>query len=291
MLIPSIQERKTWLVFLISLLVGLNLYFNFSYTGGLEGRAKWIDQAFLQVFSPIQYGVAQTKIGLRSSLFVVKEMWSAREENQELRFRLSELSLRLQQQGEIEAENTRLRELLEFRERQPMEYLVARVIAKDPSAFFKTVMIDRGRESGVEEGMPVVSAEGVVGRIQAVGPLSSRVLLINDVNSRVDAVIQRSRARTIVAGGLGGTLNLRFLPRRQDIRVDDLVVTSGLGESFPAGFRIGWVSEVKRDPNVVLEEAKIRAAVNFDSVEEVFVIRGRQQSQEGLNVDGAAPRN
>jgi len=273
MLVPSIQERKTWLGFLVVLIVGLNLYFNFSYKGSIDERSRWLDQIFAQLTFPIQYGVATVKDGLGSSFFFVTELWDVRQVNQELQDRLSAQSLDIQQLGELQAENERLRELLEFRERQPMEYLVAKVIAKDPSAFFKTLVVDRGRSSGVQKGMPVVSAEGVVGRIYEVGLTSARVLLINDLNSRMDAVVQRSRARTIVAGEASGDLILKYLPRRQDIAEDDLLVTSGLEGRFPAGFRIGWISEIRRDPNLVLEEARVRSAVNFDSVEEVFIVK------------------
>jgi rod shape-determining protein MreC len=288
-LIPSLQERKTWLGVLVLFMVGLNLYFNYSYKQGLENRARWIDHFFVQSLSPVQYGVALGKRSLASTIGFFGEVWVARSQNQELRTEVAELSIELQQLEETRFENERLRKLLDFQERQPMDYIVARVIAKDPSAFSKTLVIDRGRQAGVEVGMPVVSAEGVVGTVHQVGLLSSRILLINDVNARLDAVVQRSRARTILAGDIGGSLKLRYLPRRQDIEVGDLLVTSGLGGHFPPGFRVGWISELNKNPNVVLEEAQVRPAVNFDSVEEVFIVkalRSREWEQDAeLKVD------
>lgn len=272
MLIPSIHERKPWLSFILVFVVGLNLYFNFSFPGNISDRAGWLDQTFGQLVLPLQYSVSSLRRSLTDSASYLKRLTVAERQNRELRSELSRQRLETQRLKELELENDRLRELLRFKEKQPLNYLAGEVIGKDPSGFFYSFLIDRGSEDSVEVNMPVVSTQGVVGRIFEVSPWASRVLLVSDPNSRVDAVVQRSRTRAIVAGVEGERLGLKFLPRRQDITVGDVLVTSGLDGIFPSGFQIGKIVEIERDPHQVLEQAEVIPSVDFDSVEEVFII-------------------
>jgi len=273
MLAPAIHQKKSWLVFLLFLAIGLNLYFNFSMKEAPEVRSQWIDQFFARVAAPFQWVSYLARTGVVGSVQSVGELIAARKENVLLRDRVSRAELELQKAQEVRLENQRLRALLEFEVPEGPDYLAAKVMASDPSAYFQTLVLNRGSRQGVEVGMAVVSTEGVVGRIYETSYLTSKVLLISDVNSRVDAVVQRSRTRAIVAGGLGGGLRLRFLPRRQDLEVGDVLVTSGFGGEFPPGFRIGTIRGIKRDPNLVLEDAELEAAVDFGSIEELFIVR------------------
>jgi rod shape-determining protein MreC len=151
------------------------------------------------------------------------------------------------------------------------------VIGVDPGAISRTVILNRGQDQGVEEGMAVISIQGVVGKIFQVDGGRSRVLLINDINSRVDAVVQRSRARAIAAGTLSGELMLKFLARRQNLEVGDVLISSGMDGVFPSGVVVGSVESLDKNPNLVLEEARLRPAVDFDSIEEVFIVQQRAE--------------
>lgn len=280
MLIPSIHERKSWLGFILFFVVGLNLYFNFTYRGGLEERADWIDGVFGRLLMPIQFIVSVGQESAGQSVRSFAEMWGAIEKNQELQAQLRLQQTKLQQLENLKLENERLRQLLGFQENLPVQYLAAEVIGKDPSPFFQSVMLDRGSEDGVEVGMPVLSQQGVVGRIESVTDFSSRVLLITDINSRLDAVVERSRARVIVTGRSDSSfLGLRFLPRRQDLIEGDRIISSGLEGGVPAGFIIGSVSSLDASPHRVLQDAKIEPAVEFDKLEEVFILREQQNSK------------
>lgn len=274
MLIPSIQEKKSWLGILIFLAICLNLYFDFTFEGGLEQRRTWLDNTFKIIFMPVEFVASSAQEGTKNLQESFVDLVRAHQMNDRLREEASRLELRLYDYQELKSENERLRELLGFKESQPHDYLAAEVIGKDPHPFYQTLLLDRGEKDGVRVGMPVVSTQGVVGRIIEVGEWSSQVHLITDSNARVDAVVQRSRTRAIVAGSLEGTsLHLRFLPRRQDIREGDILLTSGLGRNFPAGFMIGKVKEVSENANEVLGEAVIEASVDFNAVEEVFIVR------------------
>lgn len=279
MLIPAIHERKSWLLFLLLLAIGANFYFNFSTELSLKERALSIDRAFGRLLFPIQWVVSTSKMKASDSLEHIQNLVAALEENQKLKTDLESQRMKLSQYEELRFENLRLQELLGFRAEIPDRIIAARVVGVDPSTFFSTLLLDRGSEDGVRENMPVISVRGVVGRIFQVQPNRARVLLISDISSRVDVVVQRSRARAIVAGSLESELFLRFLPRRQNLEVGDQLVTSGMDGIFPPGQQVGRIRSLEKNPNLVLESASIEPAVDFRSIEEVLIVDRAQASE------------
>lgn len=255
------------------ILVGLNLYFNYSFQGTLEERSKWLDGIFAKTLYPIQLAFDWSQETASSSSSKIRHLWTADEENKSLHQTISQYELKLHDFDELRSENMRLSELLKFKQEQPHDFLPSRVIGRDVSLFFRTIEIDRGFEDGIEQGMTVVSPAGIVGRILRTSPRSSSVLLISDVNSKVEAVVQRSRTRVIVGGSVDGNLTLRFLPRRFDVRQGDVIVSSDVGGKFPPGFHVGVIVGIGEDPNLVLQQAELEPAVNFDSLEEVYVVK------------------
>ncbi len=186
------------------------------------------------------------------------------EENRSLRSALT-------QNDEIRLENERLRLLLEFKEEQAIETLPARVIAEDASSWFRTVMIDKGSEQGVTEGMPVVVAEGVVGRVVRSSPHFSRVLLVTDASSAIASLLQNNRARG-VCRGQGERLVFDFVLRQEEVTVGDRVVTSGMGGVFPKGLVVGNVSSVQRQEFGLFQAIEVAPTVDFSHLEEVLVL-------------------
>jgi rod shape-determining protein MreC len=200
-----------------------------------------------------------------------------KEENDRLRAenaRLEEESRRLRAEA---LENRRLRSLLQLRERIGGELIGAQVIGRDVSRFFRVtrVRIDRGERDHVRPGMPVITAEGLVGQIRRSWGRYSDVLLTVDRTSAIDVVIQRTGAR----GMLRGTgeddrylAHIQYLRREDDIRVGDLVHTSGLGQRFPASILVGRVTRIVRREFGLYQEAEITPAVNFSSLDEVLIL-------------------
>jgi rod shape-determining protein MreC len=172
---------------------------------------------------------------------------------------------------EISLENERLRRLLEFKESQSGQMLPARVVAEDASSWFRTVVIDKGSSDGVLEGMPVVVAEGVVGRVIRNGPRESRVLLITDAASAVAALIQDNRARGICRGQ-GNKLNFDFVLRKEDVQIGDAIITSGMGGVFPKGLLVGYVKSIDRQEFGLFQSIEVEPAVDFPRLEEVLVL-------------------
>ncbi|WP_413729349.1 rod shape-determining protein MreC [Sodalis sp. RH22] len=190
--------------------------------------------------------------GPRKMLDNVSETLASRgqleQENHTLR---QELLLRNSEQlllGQFRQENARLRELLGSPLRQDEQKMVTQVISTSTDPYSDQVVIDKGLDSGVYVGQPVISDKGVVGQVVAAGKMTSRVLLICDASHALPIQVLRNDIRVIVAGnGCTEDLQLEHLPGNTDIRVGDVLVTSGLGGRFPEGYPVGVVSSVKVD--------------------------------------------
>lgn len=196
----------------------------------------------------------------------------ARREADELRARVATLEGQVSRLSELERENQRLGALLGFHAQLPANAYGARVIARDPGPLSTSLTIDRGSRDGVTRGMAVVAPDGVVGRVVEVSHTVSRVALLTDHNSGIDAIVDRSRARGVVQGGSDGGCYMNYLNRDADVKVGDHVLTSGLDGAFPKGMTIGEVVEVGRRHRGLLQAATVTPSAALDRVEEVMLV-------------------
>lgn len=174
---------------------------------------------------------------------------------------------------EVIRENTRLEALLEFKRQLLYSSVVANVVGRDPSHWSSSMIIDKGEEDGVHEGLPVVSAVGVVGKIAEVGRATSKVILLTDPQFSVAALVQRPRESGVVSGTLQGKMcRLRYINENADVQIGDKVITSKLSSSFPEGLLIGEILRVERDPKKPTVSCLVEPAVSFSQIEEVLVI-------------------
>ncbi|PLX81830.1 MAG: rod shape-determining protein MreC [Desulfuromonas sp.] len=247
------------------------------YSGHLKKRehTTLFERAVLRLAAPLQGALSAPWELLADKweryLYLVRtEDDNARmhEENRTLKAELAGLQ-------EVRLANERLRLLLDFRDRVALPALPAQVVAEDASNWFRTVVIDKGLEDGVREGMPVVVAEGVVGRIIRCGAHQARVLLITDASSAVASLVQRNRTRG-VCRGRGQTLTLEFALRLEDIKAGDRIVTSGMGGVFPKGLVIGEVVKVYRGDYGLFQSVEMAPATDFARLEEVLVLLGEE---------------
>ncbi len=173
---------------------------------------------------------------------------------------------------EIEISNFRLRNLLNFRKTMTNRVLVAKVIGQDPSPWFKTIIIDKGKSDGIEKGLPVVVPEGIAGQVIDISYNYSKVLLLIDQNSAVDVLVQRTRDRGLVKGQSDGRCLANYVLRKHDIKVGDTVISSGLDGVFPKGLRVGYVSEIVKRNSGIFQEVTVTPYIDFEKLEEVLVI-------------------
>jgi rod shape-determining protein MreC len=257
--------------------------------GGVR-RFDPLGAIFLEILEPMQ-SVTATGIGGVGGLWQgYVSLIGVSRENRELRTRLAELEAERQRLLEIELENARLERLLDFRVTLPANALTARVVGKDASGWFETFILDRGENDGVVAGMAVVCADGVVGRIASTSPNASRVLLVSDHNSGVDALVQRSRARGILEGNLSGAATLKYVKPAESLEVGDVVVTSGLDGIFPKGLRLGRVVEVTRRESGLFQLADVAPFVDFSKLEEVLILTSPPREVNAVIEAGEASR-
>ena len=223
-------------------------------------------------FYPFQKGVAALR-GFRADAFeVVGSVAALRQENEELRKRAESLFPVVVRSRELEKENKRLRDLLRFAEKNEFSFEPVELAGRDATSWFSTVTVDKGMKHRIGKNMCVITDKGVVGKILGVGPFTARVLLLSDSNSRVGALVQRTRARGIVQGNDRGGCLMKYLDPMADVERGDLVVTSGDSLIFPKGLAIGVVTRVERERGALLKWAEVEPSVEFSQLEEAFVI-------------------
>jgi rod shape-determining protein MreC len=235
-------------------------------------NANFIERSVMMVFSPIIKPAAQI-----SGLF--EDAWDnyislvdVRHENVQLRNEIKGLNTRIVTAEETVLANQRLEKLLGMKNTLKIPTLTVSVVGEDLSSWFRTLLIDRGSSDGVAEGMAVVAADGIIGQIVKVAPTTSRVLLLTDHASGIAATIQRSRARGVVKGKGEGLCSLEFTTREEDVKVGDMVITSGIGGVFPKGVPIGEVTMVKRGEYGIFQTVTIRPSANISHLEESLVL-------------------
>lgn len=165
------------------------------------------------------------------------------------------------------------------------EFVTADVIGNDQSALIRTITINRGTRDGIALNMPVITGQGLVGRITGVSANAARVLLINDTNSSVSARLQSTREEGSVIGQTAGTLLMEFIPLDAQVRDGDLVITSGLGGNFPPDLVIGQVTNVRLAPSGLYRIAQVRSLVSLETLEFVLVITDFQPVDLGTFQD------
>ncbi|MGD9015701.1 MAG: rod shape-determining protein MreC, partial [Candidatus Omnitrophota bacterium] len=193
-------------------------------------------------------------------------------QNQRLRKEIGLIRRQLFEAEELYLENMRLRELLDFKEKSIYPLTAASVIGYDPTNLSSIIILNKGKQQGIKKDSAVITNDGLVGRIIEVGEQTSKVLLIDDINSGVAAFIQRSRQKGLVSGTLGRELILQYLPARADVQVSDLVITSGLSGLYPKGILVGKIKEIKKEkiPGEIF--VIVQPSAKLSKLEEVLVV-------------------
>ncbi len=245
----------------------------------------YFDALLMEIFSPLQ----------KASTFVIKTVQGTfqkyvflvnlEKENRMLKHKIAKLQEENHRIKEMALAMERLKQLLQFREKNSPSMIGAEVIGQDPSSWFKSVTIDKGEWDGLKKGMAVISPEGVIGQILKTAPHYATVLLITDYNSAIDSIVQRTRAKAIVEGRGENRCQLKYLLRTEEVAVGDAVVTSGLAGNFPKGLMVGEIKKVDKKGYGVFQYAELAPSVDLTKLEEVFVItepipRARPQKEK-----------
>lgn len=182
---------------------------------------------------------------------------------------------------EAAQENERLRAALGLKQSSRVEMVASEVISRTESTWFDTAAIDKGSRAGIRKGWPVITPDWrLVGQILETDAFSSRFVALTDANSAVGAMVQRSRSSGILQGQAGDYLLLSYLSRDADVKVGDIVVSSGMGQMIPKGLIIGRVVRVVRSEVMGNARALVRPSIRMDQIEQVFVIKPGQSVRQ-----------
>jgi len=237
-----------------------------------DGRATKPALILMQLLRPFQAFEAGLSSELNGFSHAYFDLVGARRENIELRKQLAALATERSRMTELEVENRRLSDLLELREALATQALAANVIGNDATGLSRTLIIGQGSRDGLRRDMAVISTDGVVGRLILVAPDSARVLLINDHNSALDALDQRTRARGIIGGVIDGGMTMKYVDRSEDLREGDEIITSGMDGIFPRGLLVGRVKQVSQEGPGLFLNIDVKPAANFRKLEQVLIL-------------------
>ncbi len=202
-----------------------------------------------------------------------RDVATLRQRNAELENEIAGLQTQIVELQQQLRESQVLYALLDFARKQPEnEYVAASVIGQDPSPFLHYVIIDHGSDDGLRHGMPVVTQQGLVGRVDAVTAGAARVQLITDPGSNVNISLQSLQTEALLTGSLTGDINIEMIPQDIDLKVGELVLTSGLGADYPGDIVIGQIVSTRKRETDLFQTASVQAAVDFTTLRAVLVI-------------------
>jgi len=199
-----------------------------------------------------------------------------RDENARLREEIKKYQVANIKYREAQAVNLQLEMLLDLKKNLPPPTLAAVIQGRDPSLWFKTVIINRGTADGVAKGMPVVTVEGIVGQVLDTGTHYAKVLLASDPNCAVEVLLQETRVQGILKG-TGSGFRMHYVLKNNEVKVGDQVVTSGQSDVFPSGLPVGVVSKVSNNERGMFLDIDVEPAVKFSQLEHVIIVMKSNQ--------------
>lgn len=272
----EIRQRAPWWLFgLLALNFALMTY---------DARDKSTKQVPIRslaqsIFYPIQRGVSGLGNWVGGLFGGLGNLRRASVENEQLHTQIEQMQTELRDKREKAAEAERLEKLLKLSEQSQYKSVIAQVIARDPTMWFDAISINKGRWSGVEINMPVVTSDGIVGRVVSTGPVSAQVMLITDEKSGAGAIVgqlgQSNAIGSIKGISESGLLDMRYVSGLEKVQIGDTVFTTGQDGIYPAGYTIGQVVDVRPGSATQTQLIHIRPSAGLDRLKEVAVLQYR----------------
>lgn len=239
---------------------------------GQDGPLHRVQSVAGMVTAPLQFAGAGVAYAADTAGDAVENATVSNESYTALQQENAQLRDQLVQMEELRQENERLTALLDIQSQYQIDGATGRVIGTGSDAYSRDITVNVGSNSGVEPGQAVVGPSGLVGQVTEVSPLTCRVRLITDPQSGVSAYLQSSRDQCVVKGAVDGLLYLEYLDDAVQVKVGDVVVTSGMGGSFPAGITIGTVTNVVNQAGTSDRTVIVSPLSTADALEEVTVV-------------------
>jgi rod shape-determining protein MreC len=287
------------------LLLGAALFFPVVFFSSETRQTRELSTIERMVFAlglPLQKTLSTFTLNLQKWLHSYVILQDAQQRADELKRENAELNIQIQVYRELDQENHRLRQLLEFPKDGALKFLLGDIISADASFLYRSVRLNRGTDQGIQSGMAVVSAMGAVGVVMRVFANVCDVLLVTDANSNLDVMIARNRRRGILSGSAKGPMLFKYFERGGRPSVGDEVISSGLTGSFPRGVAVGTVSQVTLESDGMTQMIEVTPKVEFSNLTEAMVILSPSREVEVIKriggkdwmqkiVEGGLPRS
>ena len=270
MVLDAFARRRQFVVFIVLCILALGLLTN-QVRSPEQRRIGWLGVAVQVVLAPMASGLSRIGDVVDRGWALITEIGRLRTENRRLAAEVARLREENAQFQDAAQEAQRLRSLMAVRQ-QSFRTVSARVIGRDPSHWFNTLLIDRGPRDGVRRNDPVVTSEGLVGHVIEASGGWARVLLVLDPRSAIGVLVGRSRDAGVAEGQGQPMLRVKYLSRDAEIQPGDQVVTAGLGEIYPRGLVVGTVVDVSRGEGDLFREALVRPAADLNHLEEMVIL-------------------
>lgn len=260
----------------------------------VDSRTDWLQPVratLAHVTEPMVAAADLPRSIINGTVDLLQTRASLADDNARLRQENLVLQRHVQQLAALTAENARLRELLNSSALLDSSVLVAEIIAFDPDPSRVEVVIDKGANAGLYVGQPMLDASGIIGQVIGVGPGQARVILIADRRHGVPVEVTRNGVRSIAQGtGRAGVLQLQYLPVTADVRVGDLLVSSGLGGVFPRGYPVGRITAIEKDPGATFMTVSATPSAAVGQSRHVLVVFEQEaELQQTLLQKAAVP--
>lgn len=263
------------------------LLLTFYIREGDTGPIHAVRSGVVTVTSPLKMAGSVIASPFNALGNIFSNLTASQETLSDLRDQNAELTAKVAELSEAQETATRLEALVGLQSTYNLQSTAARIIGGSSDAWTQTVTIDKGSADGFTVGMPVCNAYGVIGQITECALNVSTVLLINDETSGVAAMIQSSRAQGMLRGQADGSLRLEYVPAEAEVKVGDIVITSGIGGVFPKGLPLGTVTSVEKSDNDVYYTISVRTQSSTENNEEVLVITSLNADQVATDEDVA----
>ena len=260
-------SARTWLISTIIIIaVGILLLALSGYLNELVGKA-------VDPIVSVQSWVSSRYMAIYEFLTIPRDVNTLRQQNSALQNEVSQLQSQVLELQQELSETDILYALLDFARTKPEnKYVAASVIGIDPSPFLSYIIIDHGSDDGIRKGMPVVTQQGLVGKIDAVTATAARVQLITDSGSVVNVSLKTGNFDGQVVGSVTGDLTLEMVSTSATLIEGDLAITSGLGGMYPADIVVGQILSPGKGENDLFQNATVQPVVDFSNLKAVLVI-------------------
>ena len=271
------EERRTKIV-VNSIILAISLY-GMSQRDYVFKKTSTAERVIIDLMAPVQGFVTGIQDGVSSYIEHYVANLNASKENKMLKTKIADLQNEIFNYQELVKESERLRDLISYGEQFESQKIVARVVSWDSADDYKVVRINKGLKHGIKLHSVVTSSEGLVGYVYRLTTYFADVITILDANNRVDGVVERLRSHGVVEGYSRGRCIMKYVNRTEPIILNDIVLTAGLGNLYPKGLKIGYISRIERESYGITQHVEITPLVNFSKLEEVLVLVQKEDEE------------